>query len=260
MRREPGVGSPIGGSATTPGSKSQGPRWPVRLRELGKEIRSPRDQSHRDRVRGDTWVLLNSSLSRYLRLHSTRMGKLSREDLEDIAAQKSLDLLRKLEVGEWDMTDRSPSEITGFLSKVARNGFVDHLREAGRRVEPTEEDRPAWDVGAAGQDGMVGAENTGELPDKLVERKEFAKALRLCVDRINARSQRIWFLRAFCTMSSKEIATHPEVSLKPSHVDVIMQRAREAIRDCMHEKGYEAHDMPPGTFVELWRVFRLKRA
>jgi hypothetical protein len=56
-------------------------------------------------------------------------------------------------------------------------------------------------------------------------------------------------------MRTKEIAAHPRVGLKPGHVDVLMQRARSGIRECMQQKGYQPQDMLPGTFVELWRIF-----
>ena len=67
---------------------------------------------------------------------------------------------------------------------------------------------------------------------------------------------RIWFLRVFYGTSSKDIALHPKISLKVSHVDVLLQRSRQTIRKCMNRRGYEPRDMPPGTFVELWKSFR----
>jgi DNA-directed RNA polymerase specialized sigma24 family protein len=90
-----------------------------------------------------------------------------------------------------------------------------------------------------------------------VERRDFAQALRGCAEELKPRSRLVWFLRIFCSMSSKEIAVHPEVKIKASHVDVLMQRARDAVRDCMRRKGYKPQDMPPGTFVEIWKTFRM---
>ena len=62
----------------------------------------------------------------------------------------------------------------------------------------------------------------------------------------------------FYDMSSKEIASHPEVCLKPNHVDVILLRARQLITKCMRSRGYEPGDALPGTFVELWKAFRVQ--
>jgi len=200
-------------------------------------------------------LLLNSVLLRFLFFHSGRLGRVSAEDVEDIAAQKSLDLLRRAELGQWSLAGRSPAEITGFLTKVARNGLLDHLRKTSRQVQPDEEERPDWDAGHGGwQDDAA----TEAQPQLRVERREFAEALRVCAEALNPRSRLIWFFRVFLEMPSKKIAAHPEVELKASHVDVLLQRAREAVRECMDRKGFQPRDIPPGVFVELWRAFRVE--
>jgi DNA-directed RNA polymerase specialized sigma24 family protein len=96
-------------------------------------------------------------------------------------------------------------------------------------------------------------------PDVLVERREFAQALRECARRLQPRSRLIWFFRVFYGMSSKQIAVHPEIALQAAHVDVLLQRVRHAVRECMHANGFEPRDMPPGTFTELWKEFHLDR-
>ncbi len=238
-------------------ARSDGPRWPARLKQLCIELCHPPDKAARDSIREEVWLLLNSSIWQYLQIHVPRLGRAAREDLEDIASQKSLDLIRKLESKTWDVADRSPAEIAAFLSTVARNGLIDLLRETGRRVEPREEDRPAWDVGEVAKGGAM---TWADSPELLVERKEFAQALRMCAQHLKPQWRLVWFLRVFCEMSSKEIAAHPDVTLRASHVDVLMKRARDAIRDCMYQKGYEPQDMPPGTFLEIWRAFQLEEA
>jgi RNA polymerase sigma factor (sigma-70 family) len=233
------------------------PEWPARLREVSHELRSAPAGAARDRALEETWLLLESAISRYARFHSSRLGSVPREDLEDLSSQKSLDLLRRLEVGEWDMAGRTPSEITGFLSKVARNGLLDLLRERRRRVEPKESD-PEQPHAPSPEpmdraDGIVG-ENA---PDSRVSRREFVDALRQCVARLPLRSQWIWFLRVLGGLPSREIAAHPEVSVNRAHVDVLLQRCRKAVRKCMRSRGHEPHEMPPGTFVELWQTVRI---
>jgi len=241
------------GSDAMVSSDASIPKWPLRLAELAGEIQSPPSLATLDAARAEAWELLNFSISKYLRIHSTRLGAVSREDFEDIAAEKSLDLLRKVESGAWDLSHRPAADIRGFLSKVARNGLVDALREAGRRVEPADEDRPEWEIGVTGEEITMSAT---EAPDIRVEQKEFAGALRRCAENLNPRSRLVWFFRVFLSLSSKEIAAHPEVRLKVTHVDVLLQRAREGIRECMKTRGFDPQDMPPGVFVELWAAFR----
>jgi RNA polymerase sigma factor (sigma-70 family) len=189
---------------------------------------------------------------RYLRQYSPPAHGVATADLEDIAAQKSLDLLRKGEQGEWDPTGRNPGEITNFLATVARNGLLDFVRKDRRHVHPDPDGDPVWETQELASRGGA---NEEAPPNLQVERREFVEVLRGCADELQARSRRVWFFRVFLEMSSKEIACHPEVMLKPGNVDVILQRAREAVRDCMARKGYDPQDMPPGTFSELWRVW-----
>ena len=100
--------------------------------------------------------------------------------------------------------------------------------------------------------------STSDPTDARVKRGEYAAALCGCAERLKPRSRSIWLLRVLFELPSKQIATHPEVTLNPGHVDVILQRCRQIIRDCMQKLGYEPRDMPPGTFAELWKAFRLE--
>ena len=95
-----------------------------------------------------------------------------------------------------------------------------------------------------------------ESPDVQAERKAYVTALQQCVQKLERRARLIWFLRVLCELRSQEIARHPTIRLKPSHVDVILHRVRREVRDCMARRGYAPEDMPTGTFVELWRAFR----
>jgi len=230
-----------------------GPRWPFRLGELCARLRMDLQPAELDRVRGELWLLLNTLLMNYLRHQARTLRPIATADMEDIAAQKSLDLLRKSEQGKWDPSGRSPGEITNFLATVARNGLLDFVRKERRIIRPDSEEDPDWNT----RDNVSRSRShEGAAPNLRVERREFVAVLRGCAAELQDRSRRVWFFRVFLEMSSKEIALHPEVNLKPGHVDVILQRAREMVRDCMARKGYAPGDMPPGTFSELWRVWR----
>ena len=140
-----------------------------------------------------------------------------------------------------------------FLSQVAKNGLLDLIRREGRLVELAEGDRPQG-PSAGSTTGRSGS--TVAPPDLLVEQKEFARALRRCAERLDPRTRCVWFLRVLYDLSSKEIAVHPRVRLKVNHVDVLLHNGRKAIRRCMARQGYQPQEMPPGTFTELWKVFR----
>jgi RNA polymerase sigma factor (sigma-70 family) len=253
------MGSRIGGLAHSNrdvGIPSGTPRWPTHLRNLYCDLRASRDDARDQRVLTEFWLLLRTAISRYVRFHASSWDGITREDIEDIAAQKSLDLFCKAKAGQWDPSGHRPDEIAGYLSTVARHGLVDHLRKSGREIKLGNADSAAYNPAGPDTQNVV---HHSKPPDVPVQRREFIQALRGCADRLAPRSRLIWLFRVFYDMTSKEIARHPEVCVKASHVDVLLQRARKILRECMGEKGFDPKDTPPGAFVELWKAFRLGR-
>jgi RNA polymerase sigma factor (sigma-70 family) len=220
--------------------------WPVHLTDLALRLRAPLDPATRAALRGELWVVLQAALMRFLRAHAGARSA-SREDLEDLAATKALELLRRAESGAWDPGGRSAESVVGYVASMARHGLADLGRRNRREARS---DDPAWesrvlDPGAA----------AGRTPPSHAEAegREFAAALADCVERLEGRARRVWFFRAYFEMSSREIAAHPEVRLTAAHVDVVVQRARRALRECMERKGHDPGDAPAGAFLELWR-------
>jgi RNA polymerase sigma factor (sigma-70 family) len=226
------------------------PQWPQQLRKLHLDLISDPGPADPGRVRGELWLILNAAIRRYLKLHARRFTRLPRADLDDLASEKSLDLLRNLDTGVWGIADRTDDEIAGFLWKVARNGIVDFLRSPESRRR------------AAGSDPEQGREATVRAsaaevvsPDAQAEARGFVEALADCAGRLEARSRRVWFFRVFHGLSTREIAVHPDVALEPGGVDVLLHRIRGKIRDCMERKGHRVRELPAGTFVAVWMTF-----
>jgi RNA polymerase sigma factor (sigma-70 family) len=240
-----------------PDSESNTPRWAARLGELVHILQTPgvgaeRAASH-EAARAEAWLLLNSALLRHLNDRAKGAG-LAHEDREDLAAEKSLDLLRRVESGTWRTEGRAAGEIAAFVATVARHGIVDHHRRASRWVQPGPDgmdESPYFDRAMGPDPGS---------PLAHVERRDFVQALCDCAGQLQPRVRLAWFFRVFYDLSSKEIAAHPEIELNPAHVDVLLQRCRDGIRVCMRAKGHEPHDMPPGTFAALWKAFRTPQA
>ncbi len=228
-------------------NRQNDPRWPARLRELITDLgdAGPRN----DVLRAETWIILNSVLIKDLRYHALRKWSFLSADIEDIASEKSLDLLMRAEAGTWSLNERSDGEITGFLSTVARNGLIDRLRKTGREeLAGDEESRDVADSPTIISEGAPAADN-------LIETREFIVALQGCVGKLKRQWQRIWFFRTFYEMKSTEIAEHPDIVLKAAHVDVILQRSREALGRCMEERDLRLQALPPGSFLEVWLAF-----
>ncbi|MFC1572726.1 RNA polymerase sigma factor [Candidatus Eisenbacteria bacterium] len=259
--REPGsqarVSSPSPGASTDHTSDSPQPKWPERLKEFSRELQTLGEEPTRDGIREQVWSTLLSAFSLYLRIHASRLGRVSREDLEDLAAEKSLHLLRRIEAKKVNFSDPSLGEITNFISRTARNALLDLLREKARWVESPTGEQAEGNLPAS----ITSFQPTEtEPPDLQVERREFAGSLSACIERLKPRSRLIWFFRVFYGMASRDIAVHREIDLSVNHVDVVLKRARTTIRECVRQKGFEPREMPPGTFAELWKTFHLDRA
>ena len=223
------------------------PRWAARLRDAAECLSGAVDPNRRSRLLDEAWSILFVALDGAFAAQARRLGRVESQDLEDLVSEKALDLARRLESGAWSLQGRHDGEIVAFLRTVARNGLVDHLRTRGRLVSPEEVDIEA----------MPDPGGHGERTADAVHRREFAGALVACTQRLSARDRTVWFFRVFYDLPTREIAVHPEVELKPAHVDVILQRCRGSVRACMQHKGWQAEDMPPGTFATLWAAFRL---
>lgn len=232
-----------------PDTPNPEPKWPVRFVDSCRALRKSGDPEAADRARGELWLILNSVLFRSAGNHASRYGGVPREEIEDIAAQKALDLLNGIQTGRIDLTDRNPRQLYSYLSSVAQNGLMDLFRRHHRTTPLVTDDPPSSTT--------IAAANPAQ-PSSMVESRAYAAALRDCAERLESRARKVWIFRVFYEMSTREISSHPEIQIKPGYVDVTLQRARNAIRKCMMHKGHDTREIPTGVFVELWRAFRME--
>ncbi len=226
-------------------------RWPLELTRLQSEMERAQTGADREALRGAFWRLLYEALLQKLRFHARAAQSFEPADLEDISSEKALELLARAETGAWSLAGRSASDISGYLSNVARNGWIDHQQRAtrlggsGRKTEREAESEVADELGVASSAHPL------DRPLAL----ELLNALRACVEALSPRGRRAWFFRAYYGMSGREIAAHPAVRLNAPHVDVLVQRTRQALRDCLRAKGHDLNELTGGAFVELWELF-----
>ncbi len=219
------------------------PRWPELLTRHSVQLTAA-SPAGRNEARAALWNVLHAAVFASLRAQAHRVPVASREDLEDIASAKSLEILSRAEEGSWTPVGRPAHEIAGFVARVARNGLIDLARRRGREVAPPE-DEDAW------RDRLGENAATREpAPDDLTAGNEFVGALVECVEALAPRARLVWFQRVFLEAASRDIAQRCGVNA--AHVDVLVQRARLALRTCMVNKGHGEVDAPPGAFVALW--------
>ncbi|HET7224790.1 MAG TPA: sigma-70 family RNA polymerase sigma factor [Candidatus Eisenbacteria bacterium] len=219
--------------------------WPAALCLAVCELRAA-PAGGRERPRSRLWPIVHAALYASLRAQAGRIAPVAAEDLEDLASQKALELMVRAEEGAWDPAGRAEHEVAGYVSRVARHALVDLARRRGRQA-PAPENAAAWDAALATRCEDVAR------PEDVTAAREFAGALRECVCGLGARARRVWFARVYLERPSREIAAG--LGLKPAHVDVLVQRARTALCQCMTGKGHRDAEARTGCFVELWRAF-----
>jgi RNA polymerase sigma factor (sigma-70 family) len=216
-------------------------RWPAHVAAAVAVLRRAAP-GERDQARGALWTLLHASLFASLRSQAGRIAPVGGDDLEDLASQKALELLLSAEEGRWDPDGRAEHEIAGYVARVARYALVDLARRRGREC-PAAESPEAWSMALSEASAPV-------RPEDELAAREFARALRECVSQLAPRAREAWFRRVFLERPSREIAK--ALQLTPAHVDVVVQRAREALRKCMTHRGHPDAELRPGAFVEIW--------
>src|SRR5262249_38761170 len=143
----------------------------------------------------------------------------------------------------WSTRGHEPREVAGFVTRVARNGLIDLARRRGRETPPPEDDE-GWDRALA--EPVAGEAG----PLELTIAGEFMAGLRECVASLTARARQVWMQRAVLGAPSRETAG--ALGLSVANVDVMAQRAREALSACMARKGHSVSGVDPRAFVALW--------
>ena len=236
-------------SAPPPTARS--PEWPLEVARLQTRLRDSGGAA-REASRAALWSLLVEALAGVLRGYARRAGATDTDALEDIACEKALEMHARSESGAWDATGRSAGEIVRYVAHAACNGWLDHQVRTRREVRVEQEaEFDVETVDGSTEFAPVAAESG---PEGSVIARELASALRGCLEMLPGRERRVWFFRAYYEMSSRDIASHPDVDLRLGHVDVVNQRARDALRACTLGKGHDLVELPPEAFVELWEV------
>ncbi len=226
--------------------------WPRQVCELASRLeREKRSEEHSSCARAELWRLLGLALAASIRMEMKSLGRLEDEDVVDIAAEKCIDLMRRIDEGAWRPQSLHPHRVRAYVRSVARNGLVDVLRRRGRiRMRPLE--------GADEElgDAMTpGTYRSHRAFDDRAERDEFVDAVLDCVSEWSPRDRRVWMMRVFFEMPSRMIGAHPAVGTRPANVDVILQRCRARLRAWMTRRGHDITSVPTGTFAALWERF-----
>jgi DNA-directed RNA polymerase specialized sigma24 family protein len=209
--------------------------WPERLREVATVWVEARPGKSRDAHFVELWTLLEVGLLKYLRLAAWRSGRLDEDAIRDIASEKVLDLVGRIDRQEWRPAEVSAAQVCAYIAAAARNGAVDALRHR---------DRFEQEVDGKGRDLMPAEDPLAAA--------EFAERLRGCVIALTPRARLVWWLRTFHDLPARTVADHPGVRSTAGAVDVMFSRARDQVRTCLASAGLGTDRIPSGTFAALW--------
>jgi RNA polymerase sigma factor (sigma-70 family) len=218
------------------------PLWADRVGPLVQALVGSR-RSERQGRRAELWQLLHAALFGALRAQAGRIAPVTQEDLEDLASGKALELLQQAEESRWETRNHAPTEMVGFVWRVARNALVDLARRRGREAPPPT-DADGWDQALADR----AAREAG--PVELAVAGEFVADLAACLEALAPRARAAWYRRAVLERPTSETAA--ALGLKAPHVDVLVARARQSLARCMESKGHASTDVHPQAFVLMW--------
>jgi len=190
----------------------------------------------------EAWLLLRTALLGYIAGYAGVAGGGCPEEIQDLASQKTLELVQRITAGSWNPANARPAGVAAYVRAVARNGLRD-LRRRDRRSAAGEDSNPEP------------VAPPSQSPVRHLEARDFARALAECVACLDARTRLVWLLRALHELPSRRIAEHPRVALSPGHVDVLLHRARHRVRVCMEAKGFPPQELPATVMLYLWRRF-----
>lgn len=218
-------------------------QWPERLLELAERLAATSEPDRRRERAAELAAAIRVVLYWYVQYHGAKRARFEIEDARDIAATKAVELFEKLQQGRWSPAGWSAPRLRGFLSSVARNGVIDQVRAEQRAIAPSPPEP---------------TEQCGSAQDRL-RAILFCDALSACLSGLRPRARTTWFLKVFYGMTSREAGRHPALGSSSAAVDMAWMRSRTAIRRCMKRKGFDASQLPSGTFARIWRRFDVDR-
>ena len=127
------------------------------------------------------------------------------------------------------------STLRTYVTGILKFKIIDNLRIATReRQIETEDDRSEDDV----VDALFAADgHTREMPrawgnpDDALEQKDFFRVLEVCLEKLPAKTARIFMMREWLELETDEICK--ELAITTSNAWVLLYRARLRLRECL---------------------------
>lgn len=147
------------------------------------------------------------------------------------------DVVQETLVAVLEKPDRfaGQSSLRTYLTGILKHKIIDVLRASSRECQiETREDQSDADVIDAlfKPDGhTIDMPRPWGDPDATLEQKDFFRILEICLERLPAKTARIFMMREWLELETEEICK--ELKISTSNAWVILYRARIQLRECL---------------------------
>jgi RNA polymerase sigma-70 factor, ECF subfamily len=172
-----------------------------------------------------------------LRLPLLRFAQLQlRHDsmAEDVVSETLLAILEKPDGFE------GRSSLRTYATAILKFKIIDLLRKRGREVQVEAQDEQSMDEVLDAlflKDGhLQDARVAWQQPEKSLEQRQFFEKLQACVDRLPARTGRVFMMREWLDKDVEEICA--ELGITANNCGVMLYRARMQLRECLNQTWF----------------------
>ena len=127
------------------------------------------------------------------------------------------------------------SSLRTYVTGIMKHKIIDVLRASGRtrQIETFDDQSEADAIDAlfAADGHTLGKPRDWGNPEATLEQKEFFSVMETCLEKLPAKTARVFMMREWLELDTDEICK--ELGLSTSNVWVILYRARLRLRECL---------------------------
>jgi len=154
---------------------------------------------------------------------------------EDVVSETMLAILEKPDNFE------GRSSLRTYATGILKFKIIDVLRQRGREVqiEPLDEQSmdDAFDALFQADGHWQQPPDTWQNPDRALEQAQFFDTLQICVERLPARTGRVFMMREWLDRDVDEICQ--ELGITSNNCGVMLHRARLQLRECLERQWFK---------------------
>lgn len=153
---------------------------------------------------------------------------------EDVVSETLLAILEK--PGNFE----GRSSLRTYATGILKFKIIDVIRKRGREVHIELHDEQSMDDA---MDALFAKDGhwqepppVWQQPEKSLEQRQFFETLQACVDRLPARTGRVFMMREWLEHEVEDISS--ELGITANHCGVMLYRARMQLRDCLDRNWF----------------------